>query len=733
MSNLDPNSLSGTLERITFQNPDNDFCIAKLLTPLSPKPIAILGALKNIHPGQTLELKGQWIEDPKYGRQFKVSSFKALAPVTEKGIIKYLSSGIISGIGPKFAEKIVAKFGLKTLLILESQPSKLLEIEGLGKKKLNSLVKSLEEQKEVQHIFVFLQSHGVTKAFAAKIFKKYGDKSIETVEGNPYQIARDIKGIGFKLADRIALSLKFEKESPQRALAGIEYTLEELSLAGHTCYPKKNLIQEVERLIDVSLKEPELLLNQLVEENRIVLVEQSQEPYVALKSFYLSELGASREVKRLQEHACALRAVDEEKALHWVSEKLHLKFAKAQIEAIKASLREKVMVITGGPGTGKSTITKAILKILSKLTSKIICAAPTGRAAKRMTEITYFKASTLHSLLKFDPKSGRFVHNQKNPLNADLVLVDEASMIDAKLFYHFLKALSSSCRLILIGDIDQLPSVGAGNVLRDLIDSEALTVSRLSFIFRQGKGSKISYNAHLINQGYFPKLEEEKGDDFSFIEAKEPQEVLNAILDLVSTQLPQKNSFDPLKEIQVLAPMKKGPIGTDQLNQKLQALLNPGRESLYYQGRLFCEQDKVIQLKNNYTKEVYNGDIGFIDWISKENQELAISYDNREVLYSFSELDQVQLAYCVSIHKYQGSESPCVVMPIHTHHFKLLCRNLLYTGLTRGKKRVVLVGTKKALAIAVKNNEILFRHTLLKNFLKTSTSPSTTEEQSLSF
>lgn len=709
--------LTGHIERITFFNPENAFTVAKLKNANYSDTIPLIGKMPDLHPGETVTCRGSWKMEPKHGKQFIVESYEKKAPSTLVGIEKYLASGLVQGIGPKYAKKIVEKFGHDTLTIIEENPKALLTIEGLGSKKLKSVVKSLEMHRCIQNVMVFLQSHQVSPAYAQKIYKFYGQESIHVVRENPYKLARDIKGIGFKLADRVAESMQIAKDSPARLAAGVEYLLDELSSQGHVCYPARELLKEAALLLEVEESLIRPVLKALAEEKRLVIHTCRGEDFVWLKALHISEVGIAQEIHRLQSHPAALRAVKEDKALEWIQEKLRLKFAKAQKEAIIQAVREKVLIITGGPGTGKSTITKAILRITEKLSSKILLAAPTGRAAKRMTEITYRKASTIHSLLKFDFKKGGFKFNQDNPLDVDLLIVDEASMIDTKLFYHLVRAIPSHARFILIGDIDQLPSVGPGNVLRDLIDSKVIPTSTLSFIFRQGKGSKISYNAFLINQGMFPKLESEKGDDFFFIEAKEPEEVLEKISQMVTREIPSKYKFDPVQDVQVLAPMRKGIIGTENLNVQLQSLLNPTTKPFLWYGRRYAVGDKVMQLKNNYQKEAFNGDLGIIQKIDTNEQVMDIEMDGKIIPYTFSELDEISLAYCVSIHKYQGSEAPCIVMPIHTHHFKLLCRNLLYTGITRGKKLVVLIGTKKALAIAIKNNEIQKRHTALKENL----------------
>ncbi|MCH9634179.1 MAG: ATP-dependent RecD-like DNA helicase [Chlamydiae bacterium] len=712
-------TISGHVERITYFNAENSFTVAKLKCTNISEPVPIVGKMPGIAPGESLTCMGQWKMEAKHGRQFQVSSFEKTAPATLIGIEKYLASGLIVGIGPKFAKKIVQTFGLQTLHILEEQPEKLLAIEGLGKKKLDRVVHCFQQHKCIQDVMVFLQSYQVSPAYAQKIFKFYGTQSVEVVRENPYKLARDIKGIGFKIADQIASSLSITKQSPARIAAGIEFLLEDLSSKGHVCFPKGEFLPHAAELLDVEMSLIEPVLFQLHAEKRIAIEKLQKEDFVWLKPLHISEYGIVREIYRLQDHACALRPIDSSKALDWIQEKLKLKFAPAQREAIKYAVSDKIHIITGGPGTGKSTITKAIIQITEKLSKRVVLAAPTGRAAKRMSEITYRSASTIHSLLKYNFAKGGFQFNSENPISADLVIVDEASMIDTKLFYHLLKAIPSSCRVLLIGDIDQLPSVGPGNILRDIIDSKAVPTSTLTYIFRQGRGSKIAYSAHLINEGMFPKLKAEKTDDFFFIEAKEPEGVLETIAQLVSKRIPEKYNFNPIEDIQALSPMKKGLIGTENLNLKLQSMLNKSQNFIVWYGKRFALGDKVMQLKNNYQKEVYNGDIGSIQSLDQNEQFLEIKFDSRLVNYQFSELDEVSLAYCVSIHKYQGSEAPCIVMPIHTHHFKLLCRNLLYTGITRGKKLVILVGTKKALAIAIKNNEIKNRFSALKELLQT--------------
>lgn len=557
---------------------------------------------------------------------------------------------------------------------------------------------------------IFLQKYGISPTFAQKIYKIYGDQALETIQENPFVLAREVKGIGFKTADSIAEKLGIPKDATQRIDAGIEYTLLELSEEGNTCYPMKDLCEKAQEMLtaDVSFR-----IDALIEEQRIV----REQDCIWIKGLWLCEQGIARELKRIQQGRCRLRDVEKERAVSWAEKQLGIQLAAQQKEAVKASLSEKFHIITGGPGTGKSTIIKAILAITEKLTRQIILAAPTGRAAKRMSEITKKEAFTIHSLLQYDFNQKGFRRNRENPLTCDLIVIDEASMIDTSLMYHLLKAIPNHARVRLIGDIHQLPSVGPGNVLKDLIASRKVPVTELSEIFRQAAGSRIITNAHRINRGEFPDLSIETKGDFFFLKAEEPQEALEKIVHLVSQRLPQFYHLHAIDEIQVLAPMKKGIIGTENLNRVLQQALNPQQEALLHGGTRFGVSDKVMQIRNDYNKEVYNGDIGRISKIDREEQQLCVTFDGKEVLYPFSDLDELVLAYATSVHKYQGSECPCVVIPVHTTHFMMLHRNLLYTAITRGKRLVVLVGTGKAIAIAVSNDDVKKRHTGLVKFL----------------
>jgi exodeoxyribonuclease V alpha subunit len=715
------NELLGHIERITFQNPENGYTVAQLKEKNRKDLTCIVGNMPGLQPGETVRCQGQWKNHLVYGQQFIVESFRTETPADVIGIKKYLSSGLIKGIGAKYAARIVDKFDTETLTIIDRYPERLHEIEGLGKKRIDSIVSCWSEQKSIRDVMIFLQSHGVSPAYAQKVYKTYGDQSVKKVQENPFRLAQDIHGIGFKTADAIAQKLGIPKDAPGRIDAGIEQTLSDLCDDGNVCFPTEELIKLAAEALESPREIVEPRLPALVQEKRIemgeMFYEGKLESFIWLRPLFLSEAGICRQIARLRQSHSHLRSVDVPRALEWVQAKLSINLALNQQEAISKSLTEKIQIITGGPGTGKSTITKAILAITQKLTDKIILAAPTGRAAKRMAEITGMKAKTIHSLLEYDFKAGKFRRGLDTPLQCDLFIIDEASMIDTYLMYSLLKAIPDHARVIFIGDVNQLPSVGPGNVLKDMIASRVVPVTVLNEIFRQAAGSKIVTNAHRINQGVFPDISNQSESDFFFINVETPEEVLTNILALATQRLPCKYGLDPFHDIQVLAPMRRGIIGIENLNTVLQQQLNPHGTPLIWAGRRFLSGDKVMQIRNNYTREVYNGDIGRIVSIDAEEQEVMVMMDEREIIYPFADLDELVLAYSVSVHKYQGSECPCVIIPVHTTHFKLLHRNLLYTAVTRGKRLVVLVGTKKAIVLAVKNDEVRRRYTGLQQGL----------------
>lgn len=708
--------ISGYIERITFQNSENGYTVAQLQQPQNSSLTCVVGYMLGLQPGETVHCSGTWKQHPTHGKQFEVQEFKTVAPADLLGIKKYLGSGLIKGIGPAFAARITAKFGIDTLNVLDFTPERLHEVPGLGIKRIESIKECWAEQKTVRDVMIFLQRYGISPAFAQKIFKTYGNECIKKIQENPYSLAKDVIGIGFKSADAIAAKMGIEKTCSKRIDSGIEYALFELSGDGHVCYPVNLFLEEAEKILEVDSSLIQSRLQSLDQEERIKIssidFDGEKTPFVWVTAFYVAEKGIARELKRIKNGKSNLRSVDSPKAIAWVQDQLNIELASMQKEAVSQALKEKIQIITGGPGTGKSTITKAILAITDKLTKKIVLAAPTGRAAKRMSEITRRYASTIHALLEYDFSAGGFKRNKESPIPCDLLIVDEASMIDTLLMYHLLRAIPSHARVIFIGDINQLPSVGPGNVLKDLIYSKQIPVTSLQEIFRQAAGSRIITNAHRINQGIFPDINNYPTSDFFFVENQEPEQILGTIVDLISKRIPAKYNFNPFDDIQVLTPMRRSLIGIENLNVELQKHLNPDQgEPLLRGSTKFQMNDKVMQIRNNYGKSVFNGDVGRIVDINRVDQEMTIAFDYRKIVYDFAELDEIVLAYAVSIHKYQGSECPCVVIPIHTSHFMMLHRNLLYTGVTRGRKLVILVGTKKALAIAVKNDEVKKRYT----------------------
>ena len=711
-------TLTGYIERITYQNDENGYTVLQLKCRGAQDLICTVGKLPSVSVGETLACQGSWKNHPSYGRQFEVESFKVQAPADIIGITKYLGSGLIKGIGPAYAKKIVETFGLDTLKIIEESPERLKEVKGLGQKRSSLLVNCWSDQKVVRDVMIFLQGHGVSPAYAQKIFKVYGASCITIVQKNPYQLARDIFGIGFKTADLIASKLGIFKDAAIRIESGIEFSLKSLSEDGHVCYPEEDFLPVAREILEVSEEMVKDRLAELQKGNRIerfsLIISGENKPHLWFKPLFNAEVGIAQELEAIKKSPSNLRSIHTEKALIWVQEKLKIELAKSQAEAVVDSLTTKLLIITGGPGTGKSTITNAILKISEQLTGNILLAAPTGRAAKRMSEITGRQAKTIHSLLEMDFKAGGFKRKKDNPLVCDLIIIDESSMIDTQLMFSLLKAIPRTARVIFVGDINQLPSVGPGNVLLDMIRSLQIPVVTLTEIFRQAQGSQIIVNAHKINQGQFPDIHNNQESDFFFVEAEEPEDVLRHIVKLVAQKIPAKYGYHSINEIQVLSPMKRGIVGTENLNLVLQEHLNPQTESIFKAGRKYQIKDKVMQIRNNYQKEVFNGDVGQITAIDQDDQTVRVDFEGREILYEFSELDEVVLAYAVSVHKYQGSECSCVVIPVHTTHFKLLHRNLLYTGVTRGKKLVILVGTKKAISMAVRNDEIKQRHTGLK-------------------
>ncbi len=718
--------LRGQIERITYADEESGYTVARVKVFGRNDLVTVVGNFMSPMPGEILKMAGEWVHHPRFGEQFKVARYHTAVPATVYGIKKYLGSGLIKGIGPRIAERIVDAFGKETLDVIDGRVEDLHRVEGIGKKRVSMIRKAWEDQKEIREVMVFLQAHGVSSAYATKIFKQYGNEAIGKVKENPYRLAMDIFGIGFVTADRIAEKLGFEKDSPLRAQAGVLYVLHKLADEGHVYYPYEPLLEKCREILTV---EREVVAGGLatVAADRRVVIEDLNDDLEAfqanLKAVYLAKYHycESRVADRLHilmQVPKTVRPVETEKAVAWVQEKLDITLAPAQARAAARALESKVMVITGGPGTGKTTLLNAVLRIHAALGVKILLAAPTGRAAKRMTEATGHPAKTIHRLLEFSPSQGGFGRNFDHPLDCDLLVVDEASMIGTVLMHHLLQAVPGVATLILVGDVHQLPSVEAGNVLKDIIASGTVPVATLTEIFRQARESRIVVNAHRINAGRIPDLgDDSPKNDFFFIQREAPEAVLETVLELTRDRIPNRFGFDPVDGIQVLSPMNRGIVGAGNLNAELQQALNPREDALVRGHRRFRLEDKVMQIRNNYDKLVFNGDIGRIRRIDGVDQEVTVRFDGRDVAYEFSDLDELVLAYAVSVHKAQGSEYPAVVIPVVTQHYVLLQRNLIYTAVTRGKSLVVLVGTKKALAIAVKNDRTQARYTRLKERL----------------
>ena len=691
------------IERITYQNEQNGYSVIKCKAKGYSDLVTVVGAMPEVHVGAVLSLTGEWKMDAKYGRQFSITTFEETLPATVYGIEKYLGSGLVKGIGPKFAGRIVKEFGADTLNVIEEDPDSLIRVPGIGKVRVERIKKSWIEQKEIKNIMLFLQSHNVSTTHATKIWKTYGNESIKVVQENPYRLADDIWGIGFKTADTIAEKMGFDKEKFARLRSGLLYTLNKLSEEGHCYGTREQLIKTGTELLDVDESLLSMTLDEMI---RTEDVKVEDETAIYLPPFYYSEIGTAR---RLREIYVAPRTISVE--LEGLEQRIStgLSYDPVQLEAIKTAAQSKILVLTGGPGTGKTTTTLGIIKAFQTAGASILLAAPTGRAAKRLSEATGLEAKTIHRLLEVKPPEG-YQRNEENRLEGDVLIVDECSMIDIMLMYALLRAMPDTMTLILVGDVDQLPSVGAGNVLRDVIESGVFPVVRLTKIFRQAASSRIITNAHRINRGLMPDISNGKNTDFFFIEIEEPELAAQEIVTLVKDRLPRAYKT---RDIQVLTPMQRGVVGAANLNQVLQQAVNPDSHGIRRGGVEYRLHDKVMQIRNNYDKEVFNGDIGTVISVNLEDRELVIRFDDREIAYDATELDEVVLAYATTIHKSQGSEYPIVVMPVLMTHFVMLQRNLVYTRVTRAKKILVIVGTKKALAMAVRNVTVDKRNTLL--------------------
>ncbi len=721
--------IEGRIQSIVFRADDGSFSVARVLRDDSPEPITAAGYLAGTGPGERVRLKGDWETHPRFGRQFKVIECLPLLPASVEGIEAYLGSGLVEGVGPEMARRIVRRFGAEALRVIDEEPKLLSEVPGIGPKRIAAIGKAWQEQRGIREAMLFLQTHGVSPAYAARIYRHYGDRAVQVVRENPYRLAEDVEGIGFLTADRFARGLGFPEDSPARAEAGLLHALSKSMEEGHLFLPSTDLLQQAQRILECDRKALSDALERLVAAGRVVAEDlgspgevpggaMPRERAIYLPALHAAENGIVEQITRLRAAARILPPIDAQTASALAHKALSISLAPKQAEAITGALSEKLLVITGGPGTGKTTIQRALLSVLSSRGARVLLAAPTGRAAKRLGEATGHEARTIHRLLEYMPREKRFRRSREEPLACDMLIVDEASMIDAPLMHQLLKAVPSGASLILVGDAHQLPSVGPGSVLSDLIASATIPVVELTDIFRQSEASSIVTNAHRINLGLPPVENDAEGlRDFFFIHQEDPATVARTVVELACRRIPQRFHLDPMEEVQVLAPMHRGEAGVENLNKLLQEELNPAGKSVAASGRGLRTHDKVMQLRNDYEREVFNGDIGRVAAVDPESGRVTVSFDGREVTYQTADLGALVPAYAVSVHKAQGAEFPAVIVPLLTQHFPLLQRNLLYTAVTRGRRLVVLVGSRKALAIALRNDKPRLRHSRLSEKL----------------
>lgn len=708
--------VQGEVERLVYSGDETGYTVCRLRVASQRDLVTVVGSLPGIQPGERLELSGRWLNHPKYGLQFQVTNYVSHVPATANGIKRYLASNLVKGIGPVMAGRLVDSFGDDTLEVIEESPERLTEVAGIGPGRVRNIKRAWDEQREVREVMVFLQGHGVSSTYATRIYKTYGQDAIGLVKENPYRLARDIRGIGFKTADRIAQDMGIDPHSPFRAQAALEYTLSELADEGHVFAPIDELLPACIERVEL----PEAVLHEAVEALRVMGRVAVEEDAVYLRGYYQAERGVADGLKALLAIPSERRDFDADKAVAWAQERFHLEFTTPQLLAVRMAVTEKVSVITGGPGTGKTTILRAVLSVLQALNVKVMLAAPTGRAAKRLSESTGHDAKTMHRLLDFRPGEGKFRHDQDYPLATDAVIIDETSMVDTVLAYHLIKAIPRRASLLLVGDVDQLPSVGPGNVLRDILDSATVPSLVLTDIFRQGERSQIVEQAHRINQGLMPRWPKDllRPSDFYVITVDDPDRASELIVELCSERVPRRFGFDPMEDIQVLCPMNRGSAGASALNGKLQEALNPTGPAVTRFGRTFRLGDRVLQTVNDYDKNVFNGDLGRVSGLDLNEGTLIVTYDGEDVSYDFSELDELLPAYATSVHRSQGSEYPAVIVPVLTQHYPMLQRNLIYTAVTRARKLAILVGSTKALAISVRNQKAVERHTALAGRLR---------------
>jgi len=707
--------IEGTIEQVIYYNPENGYSVFKVKT--ETEEITVVGNFPPLSPGECLKLTGRWEKNARFGQQFQMESFSLTLPSSVRGLEKFLSSGLIRGIGPVLAQRIVKKFGTKTAEILDRSPAKLKKVEGIGDKKLTEILKSWEEHKEIRDLIIFLQSHNISTTMAYKIYRTYGQAAFEVLGRNPYQLCLDIWGVGFKTADQIALKLGLASDSVARVKAFILYLLENDNEQGHVFSEETSVREKCLQELGVSAERVAEALNNLIQTQAIVREAGDGQFFLYLPFFYQAQQEVARMLALMSKRPCPQPDFDLEKKIEEVEKKSSLTFSEQQKKAIISSLQKKVLIVTGGPGTGKTTIVRAIVDIFESWQKRILLAAPTGRAAKRLTETTAREAKTIHRLLEFQPKEGRFKRGPNYPLKAEALIIDEFSMVDLPLMYHLLRAVPAEMRIILVGDHDQLPSVGPGNLLRDLIDSKVFEVIELNEIFRQARESLIVVNAHRINQGqslvYPPR--NDPNSDFYFIHQEDEEKVFKLIVKLCQVNIPRRLNLSPLStQIQVIAPMYRGVVGVDHLNLELQKALNPGGTGLKVGQKEFRVGDKVMQIRNDYEKEVFNGDLGNVVQIDPEKFGVLVDFDGRLVFYQKEELADLVLAYAISVHKAQGNEYQAVVMPLLTQHYIMLQRNLFYTALTRARKLSVIIGSYRAMHIAIKNDQPIKRNCRLK-------------------
>ena len=730
LSDSPPETLEGLVDIVTFHSDETGFTVLKIRARGTRGPTALTCKTPAVNVGEWVRATGRWVIDRQHGRQFQADTVETLLPDSPEGLEKFLGSGLIRGIGPVYAKKLVARFGLGVMDVIENRSAELEKIEGIGPQRRRQIKESWIARRNIREIMSFLMANGVSTARAFRIHKAYGDKAIATVRLDPYCLARDIRGIGFQSADRIALRLGIPQDSPLRARAGLSYTLSELAAQGHCAYPRTALLQKTRDLLQIGIPALESALEAEILEQRLVSTPgEDGEPWIYLSHLHHAERETAERLAALLRGPHPCPGVDVEAAADWVQAKLSMTLAPGQRAAFAAAFRQKLLVVTGGPGVGKTTLVRAWVRALAAKKLRILLAAPTGRAAKRMAELSGMEARTIHRLLGYEPSTGGFRHNANVPLEADVLVIDETSMIDIPLAQSLLRAVPPTALLVFVGDMDQLPSVGPGCFLRDMIESGVLPVVRLTQVFRQGAGSLIVENAHRINRGEMPVLPPDPrtaqaapaasspAPDFHFIPAEDPARALDVIRRLATDLVPRRCNLPP-DAIQILTPMQKGELGTRNLNRLLQAALNPRNPEIERFGWHWRVGDRVMQTENDYDKDVFNGDLGTIQSVSPEENLLNVRYDDRNVPYDFQELDELSPAYAVTIHKSQGSEYPCVIVPLHTQHYVMLQRNLLYTAVTRGKKQVFLVGSPRALGIAVRNADSARRHTALRSRLR---------------